>query len=58
MYDIFKKMPGNSPIWVEAVEGLEQVRKRLGQLPSALPGEYLVYDPASQKFIEPFDEST
>jgi hypothetical protein len=52
MYDIFKKMPGDSPIWIEAVEGLEQVKKRLGQLPSASPGEYLVYDPASRSFIE------
>jgi len=50
-------MPGDSPIWIEAVEGLEQLKRRLSRLPPAFPGEYLVFDTANQQFLEPFDES-
>jgi hypothetical protein len=56
-YDIFRKLPDDSPLWVEAVEGLDKVEHRLADLMSSVPGDYLVYDTRSQKFIEPFAKS-
>lgn len=56
-YDIFKKTPDNSPIWVDSVNGLEALKQRLVHLASTRPDEYVVYDHGSQKFIDPFDNS-
>jgi hypothetical protein len=52
-YDIFRRLPDNSPIWVEAVEGLDQAKQRLLQLASSSPDEYVLYDSRAQKFITP-----
>ena len=57
IYDIFKKTSDGSPIWVECVDGLEALKGRLIHLASIKPGEYLVYDHGSQRFIDPFDNS-
>jgi len=54
-YDIFKKTPDDSPIWVDSVNGLEALKQRLAHLASTRPDEYMVYDHGSQKFIDPFD---
>jgi hypothetical protein len=51
-YDIFKKLPTGSPIWVEAVQGLEFARARLAKLMQADPGDYLVYDLTNAKIVE------
>jgi hypothetical protein len=56
-YDIFKRTPDNSPIWVESVDGLEALKGRLMHLASTKPDEYLVYDHSTQRFIDPFDRS-
>jgi hypothetical protein len=57
VYDIFRKLPDDTPVWVEAVEGLEKVKQRLIDLMSVTPGNYLVCDLRLQKFIEPFRRS-
>lgn len=51
-YDIFKKLPSGSPIWIEAVQGLELARIRLATLVKADPGDYLLYDLTNAKIIE------
>jgi hypothetical protein len=56
IYDIFRKTPDNPPIWVESVDGLEAVKRRLLELASTKPDEYLVYDHRAQKFIDPFGD--
>ena len=50
-YDIFKGVPGSEPIWVEAVQGLENARMRLLKLYESCPGDYFVFDPMSAKII-------
>jgi hypothetical protein len=55
-YDIFKKTSDNAPVWVDSVDGLEALKRRLTELASKKPEEYLVYDQSSQKFIDPFDD--
>jgi hypothetical protein len=57
-FDIFRKLPDNSPIWVEAVIGLEAVKQRLLHLAMVSPGEYIVFDPRAQRFIDPFSDRT
>lgn len=56
-YDIFKRTPDSSPIWVESVDGLEALKGRLMQLASTKPDDYLVYDHSAQRFIDPFDDT-
>jgi hypothetical protein len=58
VYDIFRKLPDSSPLWIEAIEGLEQARNRLRQLSSQSPGEYLLYDTANRRFLNLADESS
>jgi hypothetical protein len=48
-YDIFKKT-NDSVIWVEAVEDIVAVQKRLISLGSA--GEYRVWDSTEQRFVD------
>ncbi len=51
-YDIFKKLPSGSPIWIEAVQGLELARFRLAILVQADPGDYLLYDLKNAQIVE------
>jgi hypothetical protein len=51
-YDIFKKHPTGSPIWVEAVQGLEFARVRIAKLVQADPGDYLLYDLKNARIVE------
>jgi hypothetical protein len=50
-YDIFRKLPGGGPIWIEAVQGLELARIRLTSLMKTHPSEYFIYDHSSGKTI-------
>jgi hypothetical protein len=56
-FDIFRKTSDKDAVWVETVQGLSQAKKRLISLNSTVPGTYLVFDAAGEKFIEPFAES-
>lgn len=56
-YDIFRKTSATDTTWVEAVTGLERAKKRLLRLASTTPGAYLLYDPRTSTFIEPFAKS-
>jgi hypothetical protein len=42
-FDIFKKLPDGHPLWVKAVEGLEEARNQLTRLAVSSPGEYFIY---------------
>jgi hypothetical protein len=56
VFDIFRRTSDKDAVWVEEVQGLRQVKKRLMSLKSTVPGTYLVFDATSDKFIEPFAE--
>jgi hypothetical protein len=49
-YDIFRRLPGG-PIWIEAVQDLEQARIRIEKLIETRPGDYFVYDISSSKIV-------
>jgi hypothetical protein len=42
-FDIFKKLPDGHPLWVKAVDGLEEARDQLARLAANSPGEYFIY---------------
>lgn len=43
-FDIFRRLPDGQPIWVKAVEGLEEARRQLLEMASTVPGDYFIYD--------------
>jgi hypothetical protein len=56
-YDIFRDFPDDGPIWIEAVQGLENARARLMKLHETRSGDYFVYDPTSSKIVATAIES-
>ena len=52
MYDIFMRFADGSPLWLEAVEGLEEARTRLARLVSTSEAEYFIYSEKSGGIIE------
>jgi hypothetical protein len=43
-FDIFRKLPDGQPIWIRAVEGLEEAKRQLTQMAEASPGDYFIYN--------------
>jgi hypothetical protein len=56
-YDIFKKTSTKDAVWLEAVQGLQQAKKRLLHHTSTSPDEFLVFDATESKFIDVWDEA-
>jgi len=54
-YDIFKKI-NESVLWVEAVEDIVTLKKRLTGLASNGTDDYRVWDSTRQKFIDPLND--
>ena len=42
-FDIFKRLPDGHPLWVKAVEGLEEAKAQLRGLMASSPGDYFIY---------------
>jgi len=49
--DIFRKDAHGSPVWMDAVQDLDDARHRLRQLALALPGEYFVFDQRTHNIV-------
>lgn len=43
-FDIFMRLPDGHPIWIKAVESLEEARRQLHQLSEQDPGEYFIFN--------------
>ena len=41
--DIFARLPDGSPMWIEAVDGLENARARVRQLRQISPRDYFLF---------------
>ena len=50
-YDIFRDLEETGPIWIEAVQGLENAKARVAELLAMRPGNYFIYDPLAAKVI-------
>ena len=42
-FDIFKRLPDGHPIWVTAVENLEEAKRQLVQMAETSPGDYFIF---------------
>ena len=42
-FDIFKQLGDGTSIWIVAVDGLEEAKKRINRLEAVERGDYLVY---------------
>jgi hypothetical protein len=51
-FDIFRTLPDGSPLWVEAVKGIDDTRRRLIELQRIAPDKYRVYDSVSNSFVD------
>ena len=51
-FDLLRRDPDGSFIWIEAAADLVLARTRLRELASRAPGEYVLFDHTSQKTIE------
>jgi hypothetical protein len=51
-FEIFKKDAAGNPIWVETAIGLDQTRKRLIALSGNSTGDYLVFNPRTNTFVD------
>jgi hypothetical protein len=51
-FDLLRRDPDGSFIWLEAAADLGLARIRLRELASRTPGEYVLFDHTTQKTIE------
>jgi len=51
-FDIFKKLPDGHPLWVKAVEELEEAKAQLARMAELAPGEYFIYNARKGLVIE------
>jgi hypothetical protein len=51
-FDLLRRDPDGSFIWLEAAADLVCARARLRELASRVPGEYVLFDQTSQETIE------
>jgi hypothetical protein len=52
IFDIFATLPNGRPLWIGAVEGLDEARNRLRELAESRPGEYFIYSEQTCGVIE------
>jgi hypothetical protein len=56
--DIFKKDAHGNPVWIDAVQDLDDARNRLSQLAvAAHPGEYFVFDQRTRSIVASLNRS-
>ena len=50
-FDIFMRLPDGHPIWVKAVETLEEAKKQLAELSKRTPAEYFIFNTLSGRVV-------
>lgn len=50
-FDIFMRLSDGQPIWIKAVESLEEAKKQLIKLSESIPGEYFIYNAISGEVV-------
>jgi hypothetical protein len=51
-FDLLRRDPDGSFIWLEEAEDLVRARARLRELAARAPGEYVLFDHTSQETVE------
>ena len=52
-FDIFRRLPTGEPIWIKAVETLDEAKSQLSEIAASLPGDYFVFDTNRSRIIYP-----
>jgi hypothetical protein len=55
VFDIFRGPSDQNAVWVEAVVGLSQARKRMEEIAAAKPGEYFIFGSSSHSILARID---
>jgi hypothetical protein len=50
-FDIFRRLPDGQPIWIKAVESLEEARHQLKQIAAISPGDYFIFNTGNGQVI-------
>lgn len=51
-FDIFEKLADGHPLWVKAVDGLEEAHAQLARLAASSPREYFIYSVRNRCVVE------
>jgi hypothetical protein len=51
-FDIFKRLPDGHPLWVKAVDGLEEAKAQLARLATSAPGDYFIYSAKQGRVLQ------
>jgi hypothetical protein len=49
--DIFRKLPDGQPMWIKAVEGLNEANRQVSELAKLSPGDYFIFDTRTSRVI-------
>ncbi len=50
-FDIFQRLSDGQPIWIKAVENLEEAKRQLSQMAAVSPGDYFIYNSRNGRVI-------
>ena len=50
-FDIFVRQADGQPIWIRAVESLEEAKRQLKELSSQRPGDYFIFNAISGQVV-------
>lgn len=50
-FDIFMRQSDGQPVWIKAVESLEEAKRQLMELNDRAPAEYFVFSAISGKVV-------
>ena len=42
-FDIFKRLPDGDPVWITAVQGLQEAKEQMARAAAISPGEYFIH---------------
>ena len=42
-FDIFKRLPDGDPVWITAVQGLQEAKEQVARTAANSPGEYFIH---------------
>ena len=50
-FDLFLRLPDGQPVWIKAVEKLEDARNELAQMAAHAPGNYFIFNASNGQLI-------
>jgi hypothetical protein len=57
-FDLFMRLPNGQPVWIKAVESLEDAKNQLAQMAANSPGEYFIFNAMNGQLITDFPDNT